>query len=52
MRRWRCSRKVLITAIDEGRLAAFRIGRRSYRITYAEALRFERDGGAAPRERE
>lgn len=39
--RWRCSRQQVMTAVHEGRLRAFRVGKREYRITAEEAVRFE-----------
>jgi excisionase family DNA binding protein len=41
MSRWQCPRKKVLEAIHEGRLAAFRVGRRVYRVTVAEVERFE-----------
>lgn len=31
--RWKCDRHTVLSAIRDGRLAAFRLGKRSYRIT-------------------
>jgi excisionase family DNA binding protein len=38
---WKCSRNTVLDAIRSGRLAAFRIGERSYRVTRAEVERYE-----------
>lgn len=38
---WKCSRNTVLDAIKTGRLAAFRIGERSYRVTRAEVERYE-----------
>lgn len=39
--RWSCGRKSVIEAIKEGRLHAFKLGKRTYRIAAAEVTRFE-----------
>lgn len=41
MKRWKCSRKLILEAIHGGRLHAFRIGERSYRVSMAEVTRYE-----------
>ena len=41
MVRWKMSRKALLEAIREGRVRAFKPGRRTYRVTLAEVLRIE-----------
>lgn len=41
MARWNCPRKRILEAIHEGRLTAFRVGKRIYRVTIAEVERFE-----------
>lgn len=41
MIRWRCPRKSILEAIHERRLKAFRVGKRIYRVTLDEVLRFE-----------
>lgn len=41
--RWRTSRNTVTAAIHAGRLHAFKIGERRYRISETEVLRFERD---------
>jgi excisionase family DNA binding protein len=38
---WGCSRTTIYTMIEEGRLKAFPLGRRSMRITEEEKLRYE-----------
>jgi excisionase family DNA binding protein len=40
--RWKCRRKTVLEAIHDGRLLAFRVGKRVYRVTLAEVERFER----------
>lgn len=45
-RRWRCDGKRIYEAIHEGRLTAFRVGKRAYRVTIAEVERFERGEAA------
>ena len=39
--RWKCTRKSVLDAIHEGRLKAFRLGMRSYRVAMAEVVRYE-----------
>lgn len=48
--RWRVSRHTLTAAIKAGRLQAFRVGERVYRIREAEVIRYEQQHmqGAAP----
>jgi hypothetical protein len=42
MERWQMSRKRILEAIKERRLTAFKVGKRVYRITLDEVLRFEK----------
>lgn len=44
--RWGVDRKRILEAIREGRLTAFRVGRRVYRVTLAEVERFEKNEAA------
>jgi excisionase family DNA binding protein len=39
--KWKCSRRSVLEAIREGRLAAFCIGKRAFRVSRAEVLRYE-----------
>lgn len=41
-KRWGCTQGAVLQAIHEGRLVAFRIGRRVWRIRLDEIERFER----------
>jgi hypothetical protein len=41
MSRWKCHRQVVLDAIHEKRLSAFRVGKRIFRVTLAEVERFE-----------
>ena len=41
MARWKCTRKSVLDAIHAGRLKAFRIGERSYRVAMDEVKRYE-----------
>ena len=41
MARWKCPRKRILEAIHDKRLAAFKVGRRVFRVTIAEVERFE-----------
>lgn len=41
MRRWDCTRQTILRAIKEGRLKAFRVGARVFRVTLDEVVRFE-----------
>lgn len=41
MRRWKCDRKTILSAIGAGRLRAFKPGARSYRVTIEEVKRYE-----------
>jgi excisionase family DNA binding protein len=45
-KRWRCHRHTVTTAIREGRLQAFKVGDRVYRIREAEVLRYEQQNMA------
>ena len=40
--RWRCQRNTVTAAIKAGRLAAFKVNQRHYRISVAEVERYER----------
>jgi excisionase family DNA binding protein len=42
MRRWRCARATVLEAIHAGRLVAFRVGLRAYRVRLDEVERYER----------
>lgn len=42
MARWKCTRRSVLEAIHAGKLKAFRIGERSYRVTMQEVMRYER----------
>lgn len=44
--RWRVDRHQVYVAIHSGRLQAFKVGERQYRIRAAEALRFEQQNFA------
>ncbi len=39
--RWRCQRNTVAAAIRSGRLQAFKVNERRYRISAAEVVRFE-----------
>ncbi len=39
--RWGCTRKSVLEAIHEGRLRAFKVGKRVYRVSFAELVRYE-----------
>lgn len=41
VKRWQVSRHTIATAIREGRLRAFKVGQRVYRIRREEVLRYE-----------
>lgn len=45
--RWKCSPKTVYEAIDEKRLHVFRIGKRAFRVTLAEVIRYEQARDAA-----
>lgn len=45
--RWHCGRMTIWRAIREGRLKAFKVGERVYRIALAEVERYERTKEAA-----
>lgn len=45
--RWSCGRKSVVEAIRDGRLRAFRLGKRTYRVAAAEVSRFEQTMAAA-----
>ncbi len=40
-KRWKCDRHSILDAIHDGRLKAFRLGKRSYRVALPEVLRYE-----------
>ncbi len=42
MARWKCTRKTVLEAIHDGRLEAFRIGTRVFRVRLDEVVRYER----------
>lgn len=41
VKRWKCNRHTIADAIADGRLAAFVVSKRGYRITATEVARFE-----------
>lgn len=43
MRRWQASRHTILDLIHTGRLKAFKLGRRTYRVALEEVLRYERE---------
>jgi excisionase family DNA binding protein len=45
-RRWSCSRRSVLDAIHAGKIAAFKIGSRVYRVAVAEVERYERGDAA------
>jgi excisionase family DNA binding protein len=47
MVRWKCTRKVILAAIKEKRLAAFRPGGRVFRVRFDEVVRFETEQKSA-----
>lgn len=44
MVRWKSTRKSILEAIKEGRLRAFRVGKRVFRVAMTEVLRYEAAG--------
>ncbi len=40
-RRWKCDRHGILGAIHAGKLRAFRLGKRTYRVSAAEVVRYE-----------
>ena len=44
--RWRASQHTIMVAIRSGRLQAFKVGERNYRIREAEVLRYEQQNMA------
>lgn len=46
MARWQTARNEVIRAINDGRLKAFKLGARKYRVTLDEVIRFESQAGA------
>lgn len=47
MARWKYSRRSILNAIRSGKLRAFRIGERSYRVAMSEVQRYELEAKAA-----
>jgi excisionase family DNA binding protein len=45
VRRWKTSRNTILAMIHEGRIAAFRLGRRTYRVRSDEVERYELANG-------
>lgn len=45
--RWKCTRKSVLDLIHVGRLHAFRLGKRSFRVALPEVLRWELEREAA-----
>lgn len=45
--RWKCNRKSVLARIAAGKLRAFRVGERAYRIPADEVLRVESGSGEA-----
>ncbi len=45
--RWRCTRRIVLEAVHAGKLRAFKVGKRRYRVTLAEVERYERTRDAA-----
>lgn len=45
--RWKCTRKTVLDLIHAGRLRAFRLGARSFRVALVEVLRWELEQKAA-----
>ena len=43
MERWKCSRRSVLDAIHSGRLQAFKVGERAYRVRMDELERYERE---------
>lgn len=41
MTRWKCSRRSILESIHAGKLAAFKVGERAYRVRMGEVLRVE-----------
>lgn len=41
--RWKCDRHTILDLIREGRLAAFKLGKRAYRVTLSAVLQHEHD---------
>ena len=46
--RWKASIESILEAIHEKRLIAFKLGKRKWRVSLSEVLRFESSGGVAP----
>lgn len=44
--RWGCARNTVMAAIKDGRLVAFKLGKRTHRVAIAEVERFEKAGAA------
>lgn len=47
MTRWKYSRRTILDAIHGGKLRAFRLGERSYRVAMSEVVRYELNEMAA-----
>lgn len=45
--RWRCTRRSIVDKIKNGEMAAFKLGKRRYRITVAEVERIETSQASA-----
>jgi excisionase family DNA binding protein len=43
-KRWRCTRKTIITLVEAGSIATFKLGLRTRRVTLAEVQRIETAG--------
>jgi excisionase family DNA binding protein len=41
VRRWRCDRHTVLHAIHSGKLRAFKLGKRTYRVKMEEVIRYE-----------
>ncbi len=46
MARWKVARKTILDQIRNGKLRAFRVGERSYRVTMDEVMRYEQTKAA------
>lgn len=46
MARWKVARKTILDLIRRGKLHAFRVGERSYRVTMDEVMRYEQTKAA------
>jgi excisionase family DNA binding protein len=45
-KRWKCDRHGVLDLIHAGKLKAFRIGKRAYRVALPEVMRYELDRAA------